>query len=407
MTTPALIRWGQAGRYSAWDDRQVITALAGGRSAVVRPVGLTPAPAGLGVLVDPGWLAIADCGDSTVAVLTSPVEASVTVEPGGAADRDDELWAVITDPETATYALRVLELGGGQHGVMLATITVPAGATASDELVLTPADPDFGGGGQGPPGPAGPQGPPGPQGPQGPPGDPDGPPGPEGPPGPAGPPGADGPPGREGDMGPPGSGGPPGPAGDPGPPGGPGADGPPGPAGPEGQATLIVGGFGHQRTPAELPPDGLIPADWDGPGRPAQQIQVEPGWALVWDSGQGGGVVPELGIGPWQTLENPGTPAGLLPATRLRYRLVGFLNCVQVDFNVHFNAQTAWQWPPMAADCHVSLPNGQPRYLAAPSATGAGGSATARFEFVAGGVVRYTVPAGVGVAGICALIPRD
>ena len=400
MTTPHLVRWGQAGRYSAWDDRQVITALAGGRSAVVRAVQLTPA-AGLAVDVSADWLALADCGDGTVAVLTSPVGARVTVQPGDDdADRDEELWAVITDPETATYAFRVLAPGGGQAGVRLATITVPAGADSSGDLVLTPRDPDFGGGGSGPPGPPGPQGP---TGPQGPPGPPDGPPGPEGPPGPAGPPGAEGPPGREGDIGPPGAGGPPGgpgPAGDP---------GPAGPAGAEGQSTLIVGGFGHQRTPAELPPNGFIEAGWDGPGRPAQDIQIEPGWALVWDSGQGGGVVPELGIGPWQALV---TPPGPLPATRFRYRLIGFLNCVQVDFLVHANTSGGpYNFGAMAADCHVGQPNGQPRFysLQGSTATPASGVALTRVQFGPNGAVTLwtSFTGGGGVSCLNALIPRD
>jgi hypothetical protein len=71
--------------------------------------------------------------------------------------------------------------------------------------------------------------------------------------------------------------------GEPGPPGPPGAQGPDGPPGPGGQATLIVGTFGAQRQPNELPPDGMIPADWDGLGRPVRDTQVLVGWSLIYE----------------------------------------------------------------------------------------------------------------------------
>ena len=216
MTTPAgLLRWGQSGRYSAREDRQVITALAGRRAGIVTAVRLSPA-LGLGIAVDPGWLAIAECGDGTVAVLTSDDGAEVQAAQGGAEAREDELWAVVTDPEAALYRLAVLPGGGDYTGVQLGIIRVPAGAIVSAQMQLIPLEPDFGGGGGGGPGPPGPVGPPGP------PGDP-------------------------------------------------------------GQATLIIGSFGAQRTPAELPPSGLIPADWDGAGHPAAPVQMEVGWSLIYE----------------------------------------------------------------------------------------------------------------------------
>ena len=101
MTTPAgLLRWGQSGRYSAREDRQVITALAGKRAGIVTAVRLSPA-LGLGIAVDPGWLAIAECGDGTFAVLTSDDGAEVQAAQGGAEAREDEFWAIVTDPEAA------------------------------------------------------------------------------------------------------------------------------------------------------------------------------------------------------------------------------------------------------------------------------------------------------------------
>jgi hypothetical protein len=275
--------WGQSGRYAAADDRHVITALAAGGTGVVRAAVMSPA-GGLAITVDAGWLALAECGDGTVAVLASPVDALVDVMPGDDDDdRTDELWAEVVDAESATYRLAVLPPpDDARFGVILGTVEIPAGATSAAEMTLTPRPPDFGGGAPGPPGPAGPQGP---QGVPGPPGEPGGPPGPQGDPGPSGPPGGVGP---EGPAGGPGVAGPQGPAGERGEPGVQGPSGPTGPEGPRGPtgdtgaATVIVGTFGERREPGELPPGGLIPADWDGPGRPAADTQVEIGWSLVY-----------------------------------------------------------------------------------------------------------------------------
>jgi hypothetical protein len=241
MTTPAgLLRWGQSGRYSAHDDRQVITALAARRSGIVTPVRLSPA-LGLGIIIDAGWLALAECGDGTLAVITSDIAAEVQAAQGGAVAREDEIWAIVTDPDAAQYRLAVLP-AGDYTGVMLATVRVPAGAIISAQMQLIPREQDFGGGGGGGPGPPGPVG-------------------------------------------------------------------PPGPPGAPGQATLIVGSFGDIRTPADLPPDGLIEAGWDGPGRPAGPVQFEVGWALVYEpDGQLWVFVGDVGPGgPWL---NPGVVQG-------------------------------------------------------------------------------------------------
>jgi len=104
--------------------------------------------------------------------------------------------------------------------------------------------------------------------------------------------------------------------GEPGPAGPPGPQGPDGPPGPSGQATIIVGTFGAHRQPNELPPDGLIPADWDGLGRPVQDTQVQLGWSLIYDpDGTLWTFVGDLGIGgqPWITsgiLQAPPGPPG-------------------------------------------------------------------------------------------------
>lgn len=139
---------------------------------------------------------------------------------------------------------------------------------------------------------------------------PEGPPGPPGPPGPAGPPGERGEPGQPGDPGPPGGQGiqgvpgQPGGQGEPGPPGEQGIEGPEGPPG----ATAILVGEMQNRTPAELPPDGLIPADWDSPGRPANDLQAQIGWGLLYS-----------GTGNIWTFVGPDfTPAGWLDSGNIR-----------------------------------------------------------------------------------------
>jgi hypothetical protein len=136
----------------------------------------------------------------------------------------------------------------------------------------------------GPPGPQGPQGLPGTDGAQGPPGT-DGAQGPEGPTGAQGPPGTDGaqgpqgPIGTTGAQGPPGTDGAQGPAG---PTGTTGAQGPQGDQGDPGTAARIVGEFGRTTTPANLPPGGLILANFDGAGRPPANYQMRDGEALIY-----------------------------------------------------------------------------------------------------------------------------
>lgn len=187
-----LLRWGQAGRYAAWDDRQVITALAGGRTGIIRPAGLAAA-AGLGFTIDAGWLAVADAGDGTVCVVTAPDAVLVQAVPGGAAPRTDDIRVTVTDPETALWSVNVMPTGLGSGGVVLGTITVPANATSAAAMTFTPRPQDFSTGGAIP----GPQGVPGPRGDPGPTGDP-GPQGIQGIQGVQGPAGATGPQGPVG-----------------------------------------------------------------------------------------------------------------------------------------------------------------------------------------------------------------
>jgi hypothetical protein len=117
---------------------------------------------------------------------------------------------------------------------------------------------------QAPPGPTGPSGPPGPQGSQGSPG-PQGARGEMGFQGPQGLQGIPGGQGARGDMGP---------AGPQGVQGITGQTGVQGPPGQDGAAAIIVGQFGTSRVPGELPPTGLIPADWDRPGTPEYQCRI-------------------------------------------------------------------------------------------------------------------------------------
>lgn len=111
-------------------------------------------------------------------------------------------------------------------------------------------------GGPGPLGPIGPQGIVGPI-------------GPVGPPGPSGGQGIAGGPGPQGPSGPVGPSGPAGPQGN------------IGPAGPPGQIGTLIGDF-STNTPSNLPPSGLIPANWDSPGNPPAPVQATQGQGLIY-----------------------------------------------------------------------------------------------------------------------------
>jgi hypothetical protein len=145
-------------------------------------------------------------------------------------------------------------------------------------------------------GPPGDSGPPGDRGPVGPAGDrglagPTGSPGPRGDPGDPGPqgargadgapgtPGATGPKGDRGDRGDPG---PEGPQGERGEQGDPGSDGSDGSDGAPGAPSFIVMDL-YQRTASEVAsiPSGLIPAGFDGSGRPPADYQMNPGEAVL------------------------------------------------------------------------------------------------------------------------------
>ena len=95
--------------------------------------------------------------------------------------------------------------------------------------------------------------------------------GPVGPEGPQGPKGEQGIPGPQGEQGPQGPQGVIGPKGD---------QGPIGPEGPPGETAIIVGSI-ETRTPDDLPNDGLLPVDFDGPGRPATPYQMKAGEGLI------------------------------------------------------------------------------------------------------------------------------
>lgn len=140
MTTPGgALMWGQAGSYAAPDDRMVITALARGQTGLAKPLALT-AGTGLNVLLGAGWLAIADCGDTTLAAIGSRVQQTVAANPGDpGASRNDVLWADI-NPTTGAYSLVIIPASSvsGRQGIQLASITVPANANLASAMTLTP-----------------------------------------------------------------------------------------------------------------------------------------------------------------------------------------------------------------------------------------------------------------------------
>jgi hypothetical protein len=75
-------------------------------------------------------------------------------------------------------------------------------------------------------------------------------------------------------------------------------------------STIIVGSFGRITSPADLPVDGLIPANFDGPGIPAAPYQMQLGQSLVY-------LLPPDGTGDghlWTYVSTVYQPSGWLDA---------------------------------------------------------------------------------------------
>jgi hypothetical protein len=156
--------WGQASRYTAFDDRLALTALTGGRAGIVRPASFAATPAPLEVTIDGGWLAIADAGDGTVMVAGTLDAATLTLLPGdGNATRRDVIYCYVMPDEGTWFVTAALAADAeGRPGIALATVDVPAGAVSASQMVITPRPAEFLiEGARGPQGPAGTQGPPG------------------------------------------------------------------------------------------------------------------------------------------------------------------------------------------------------------------------------------------------------
>lgn len=168
----------------------------------------------------------------------------------------------------------------GYLWLFLGPSAVPGGWIETGQLRGPPGDT----GAPGETGPPGATGPPGSTGPQGSPGGagPPGAVGPQGARGEIGPPGTPGATGARGDRGDPGEQGPEGPPGPQGEPGADGADGQDGADGEPGAPSFIIAVF-VTRTAAELATitSGLIPANWDGAGRPATDYQMKVGEAWL------------------------------------------------------------------------------------------------------------------------------
>jgi hypothetical protein len=377
MSTPGgLLRWGQQGRYTAFDDRVVITALAGSRTGVIRPAWMQPA-GGLTITVAGGWCAVADCGDGTVAVLAGPVAVQVEAAPGGDQARTDVLVAEVSDPETARWQLSVLP-PGARPGVVLGWVHVPPGATSAADMTLETREQDFSTGGAvpGPPGPVGPIGPPGP-------------------------------PGNAtlivGSF-----------SRDP-------ADLP--------DNGFIEAGWDRPGNPAS---DTQVMQGWSIIHEPTGNLwqylgDLFHGAASAWlnigliqgppgERGPEGpqgppGPATDLGVGPWKLLVPPTLPGGLLAGTRMRYRLLAALNSVQVDFRVQWAAQApavTYYFPSMDQDCWPGPP-----YPLCYANQGNAGNATANtqthlFWLEQNGGVQWILRAnsGAGYAALNAIIPR-
>lgn len=146
MPTGTLL-WGQAGHFDASYDRFVITALATDEAGVgvVRPVALT-AVSGLQVRIAGGWVAIADCGDGTLAVIGSRNPLTFDLPAGGSAARRSYLWADV-DPDGAEWRLTLIsaqQMSARASGVALAGIDTPANANLASACTFHPAGASFG-----------------------------------------------------------------------------------------------------------------------------------------------------------------------------------------------------------------------------------------------------------------------
>jgi hypothetical protein len=156
--------WGQDAEYTARDDRLAITALSMARTGMVRAAEFVP-NGGMTVLIEPGWLAVASCGDGTSAIVGSDSPGMVELELGGEEARTDVIWCdVFTDAGRWIITTIGPDEVAGRPGVRLGVAVVPAGAVGLDQVSITPDESSFTTTEMGPPGPPGPPGPVGPQG---------------------------------------------------------------------------------------------------------------------------------------------------------------------------------------------------------------------------------------------------
>lgn len=144
MTTPTgRLAWGQAGNYDAADDRAVIAAVSGLRTGLVTPLAARPG-AGLFVIIEGGWLGIADCGDGTSGVAGARLDLAIEARPGPVTgERLDVIWCDV-EPDEGTWELTVITEpeAAGRPGIPLVYLTVPAGATLAAQMDITPAERD-------------------------------------------------------------------------------------------------------------------------------------------------------------------------------------------------------------------------------------------------------------------------
>ena len=143
MTMPTgLLEWGQAGAFNAIDDRSVLAGISasdGGLNGLLIAPTMT---AGTGLVVNLGpWMAIADCGDGTKAMIGSRAAATFNETAGGASARADVLWADIS-PDSATWTLSLISEAAmvGRAGAFLGLILVPASASTSAAMDLRPGN---------------------------------------------------------------------------------------------------------------------------------------------------------------------------------------------------------------------------------------------------------------------------
>jgi hypothetical protein len=139
-----LLMWGQAGIYNGVDDRMVIAAVVDSQIGVVRPP-VARAGNGLDVIIEPPWMAVADCGDGTRAVVASRQTHTLTAQPPQSGTRIDHIWCE-TRPDDGLWLLKLIPETQtiNYSGVSLGRVTMRAQDNLASQFTFSRLVPTIG-----------------------------------------------------------------------------------------------------------------------------------------------------------------------------------------------------------------------------------------------------------------------